>query len=86
MSGRPEANRQDLSDRTEARLQQLEEAGRLDEKVLQDPHFHAVVFQATVAAAQESESEKIDWYEAILASMSSSPPSRTRASVSCAFT
>jgi hypothetical protein len=71
MSGRLDANRQDLSDRTEARLQQLEEAGRLDEKVLQDPQFHAVVFQATVAAAQESESEKIDWYAAILAGAAS---------------
>jgi hypothetical protein len=71
MSGRLEANRQEISDRTDARLQQLEESGRLDEKVLQDPHFHAVVFQATIAAAQESETEKIDWYAAILAGAAS---------------
>ena len=71
MSGRLEANRQEISDRTEARLRQLEESGRLDEKVLQDPHFHAVVFQATLAAAQESETEKIDWYAAILAGAAS---------------
>jgi hypothetical protein len=71
MSGQLEANRQDLSDRTEARLQQLEEAGMLDENVLQDPQFHGIVFQATIAAAQESESEKIDWYTAILAGAAS---------------
>lgn len=71
ISGRLEANRQDLSDRTEARLQQLEESGRLDETVLKDPQFHAVVFQATLAAAQEGESEKIDLYAAILAGAAS---------------
>jgi hypothetical protein len=71
MANRIEANREELSDRTEARLRRLEDGGRLDEKVLKDPLFHALVFQAAVAAAQESEAEKIEWYAAILAGAAS---------------
>ena len=71
MSSRIEANRQELSELTETRLQRLEETRRLDANVLQDPDFHAIVFQATIAAAQESEKEKIDWYAAMLAGAAS---------------
>ncbi len=39
--------------------------------MLQDPQFHAVVFQATLAAAHEGESEEIDLYAAILAGAAS---------------
>jgi hypothetical protein len=71
IAGRIEPNREELSDRTEARLRQLEDSGRLDGEVLKDPRFHALVFQAAFAAAQESETEKIDWYAAILAGAAS---------------
>jgi hypothetical protein len=66
-----DANREVLSDRTEARLRKLEDSGRLDEKVLKDARFHALVFQAALAAAQESDTEKIDWYATILAGAAS---------------
>jgi hypothetical protein len=71
MAGRVEANREELSQRTEARLDRLEEKGRLEEEVLESPNFHALVFQAAVASAQESETEKIDWFAAILAGAAS---------------
>jgi hypothetical protein len=71
MAGRIDVNREELSDRTEARLRRLERRRRLDVQVLRDPRFHALVFQAAVAAAQDGDTEKIDWYAAILAGAAS---------------
>jgi len=76
ISGRIEANREELSRRSEDRLDRLEDKGRLDEEVLESQEFHALVFQAALASAQESDAEKIDWYAAILAGAASTerPP------------
>jgi len=71
MGGRIEANREELSRRTEERIDRLEHKARLNEHVLESPEFHALVFQAAVAAAQESDAEKIEWYAAILAGAAS---------------
>ena len=74
--GRIETSREELSRRTEGLLDRLEDKGRLAEEVLESADFHALVFQAAVASAQESEAEKIDWYAAILAGAASTerPP------------
>jgi hypothetical protein len=73
MASQVEANRQELSDRFEDRIRKLEEKARLDEQVLKQPEFHALVFQAAMAAAQESDKSKskIDLYAAILAGAAS---------------
>jgi len=71
MGGRVEQNREELSRRTEERIDRLERRARLDDQVLESPEFHALVFQAAVAAAQESDVEKIDLYAAILAGAAS---------------
>jgi hypothetical protein len=71
MGGRVEQNREELSRRAEERLDRLEAKALLDEEVLKGAAFHALVFQAAVAAAQEDEHEKIDWYAAILAGAAS---------------
>jgi hypothetical protein len=71
MGGRVEQNREQLSRETEDRLNRLEEKAQLDEQVLESPEFHGLVFQAAVAAAQESEADKIRWYAAILAGAAS---------------
>ena len=71
MGSQIEANRRELSDRTEERLERLEEKARLDKEVLESPEFSALVFQAAVASAYESEAEKIEWYAAILAGAAS---------------
>ena len=71
MVGRIELNRELLAQGTEERLDRLEQKARLDEEVLEGPEFHALVFQAAMAAAQESDDEKIDWYAAILAGVAS---------------
>ena len=68
---RIESNRQRLSDRTEARLEVLDEAGKFDETVLDDPEYQSLAFQAAVASAGESQDEKIEWYAAILAGAAS---------------
>jgi hypothetical protein len=67
LSSKVEPNRIELGDRTESRLCQLEDSGRLDESTLKSPEFHALVFQAALAAAGETDSDKIDLYAAILA-------------------
>ncbi len=69
--GRIETNREELSRRTEGLLDRLEDKGRLAEEVRESADFHALVFQAAVASAQETETEKIDWYAAILAGAAS---------------
>jgi hypothetical protein len=71
LSNMVEANRIELAERTESRLCQLEDRGRLDELVLKSPEFHALVFQAALAGAVETDSEKIDLYAAILAGAAS---------------
>jgi hypothetical protein len=71
MESRIEANREELADRTEERLERLEERARLAEQRLADPEFHALVFQAAIASAQESDNDKIGWYAAILAGAAS---------------
>ncbi|HAF18757.1 MAG TPA: hypothetical protein DEV93_14925 [Chloroflexi bacterium] len=71
MASQVDANRQALSDDTEERLRRLEAKADLDEDMLKRPEFRALVFQAAVAAAQESDKSKIDWYAAILAGAAS---------------
>lgn len=71
MGGRVEQNREELSRRTEERIDRLEQRARLEDEVLESAEFHALVFQAAVAAAQESDVEKVDLYAAILAGAAS---------------
>ncbi len=67
MGGRVEHNREQLARETDERIDRLEERARLNDVRLESAEYHALVFQTAVAAAQESEDEKIKWYAAILA-------------------
>jgi hypothetical protein len=71
MGGRIEQNREQLARLTEDRVDRLEERGRLDDQILESPEFHSLVFQAALAAAGETETEKVDLYAAILAGAAS---------------
>jgi hypothetical protein len=71
LSNAVERNRIELGERTESRLCQLEDRGQLDEAVLQSPEFQALVFQAALAGAAETDSTKIDLYAAILSGAAS---------------
>ena len=71
MGGRVEQNREQLARQTEVRVDRLEERGRLDDQILESPEFHSLVFQAALAAAGETDAEKVDLYAAILAGAAS---------------